>query len=304
MNLQSVSQRLVTQNVSDQIQASTTSTVSYTQQWPRVGRSLSASAQAFQDFSSNRTTATLPQLSFSQQRLFPFRRGRDDRWFEKISLSYTANAQNAFAYQPLSDSTGVSALDALFSPSAFLEATCTNSEDPSCDTTRFDYLVTQSIPISASFSVPRFNLTFGPNLTYTETWTDESIVQTYDPDLKRAVASREPGFTPFRQVVASASVGTELFGTFPVRIGSLDGIRHTITPQATLSFQPDYSAFGFVREVQADSTGRTTKYAINSSIPTDPTRRCRFRSRTRSSDGRCRPIPRARSGVRPASCCR
>ncbi|WP_420457559.1 putative LPS assembly protein LptD [Rubrivirga sp.] len=275
VNLQSVSQRLVSDNVSDQIQASTTSSVQYNQQWPSVGRSLSLSAQAFQDFAGNRTTATLPQLAFSQQRLFPFRRGRDDRWYEKISLSYTANAQNAFAFQPISDSTGISALDALFRPSAFRQATC--AEDaPDCDPRRFDYLVTQSVPISAAFSVPRFNLTFGPNLSYTETWTDETLVQTYDPVLKRAVPTREPGFTPFRRFVASASVATELFGTFPIRIGALDGIRHTITPQASLSFEPDYARLGFVDEVQVDSTGRTRRYAINPSIPTDPTRSLSF----------------------------
>ena len=276
VNLQSVSQRLVTANVSDQIQSSTSSSVSYSQQWSRVGRSLSASLQAFQDFANNRTTATLPQVTVSQQRVFPFRRGRDDRWFEKISLSYSGNAQNAFAFQPLSDSTGISALDALFSASAFQEATCTDPTGATCNATRFDYLVTQSIPISASFSVPRYNLTLGPNLTYTETWTDEAVVQTYDATLGRAVTTREPGFTPFRRFVASASVGTELFGTFPIRVGALDGVRHTITPQASLSFEPDYADLGFVKEVQADSTGRTTRYAINSSIPTDPTRALSF----------------------------
>ncbi len=276
VDLKSVSQRLVSDNVSDQIQASTSSSVTYSQQWPSVGRSLTASARAFQDFAGNRTTATLPQLSFSQQRRFPFRRGRDDRWYEKISLSYTANAQNAFAFTPTSDSTGISALDALFRPSAFREATCLDPSDAACDTRRFDYLVTQSVPISAAFSVPRFNLTLGPTLNYTETWADEAVVQTYDPVLQRAVTTREPGFTPFRRFVASASVGTELFGTFPIRIGALDGVRHTITPQASLSFEPDYARLGFVDEVQVDSTGRTQRYAINPSIPTDPTRALSF----------------------------
>ncbi len=272
VNLQSVSQRLASDNVSDQINASTSSSVTYNQQWPSVGRSLTASVQAFQDFGNNRTTATLPQLAFSQQRVFPFRRGRDDRWYEKVSLSYTANAQNAFAFQPLTDSTGVSALDALFNPSAFRQATCLVADDPACDTRRFDYLVTQSVPVNAAFSVPRFNLTLGPSLNYTETWTDETVVQTYDPVLQQAVATREPGFTPFRRFVASASVATELFGTFPIRIGALDGVRHTVTPRASLSFEPDYARLGFVKEVQVDSTGQTRRYAINSSIPTDPTR--------------------------------
>ena len=272
VNLQTVSQRLASDNVSDQLQASTSSSVSYSQQWPSVGRSLQASVQAFQDFSNNRTTATLPQVTFSQQRRFPFRRGRDDHWYEKISVSYTANGQNAFAYKPQSDSTGVSALDALFSPSAFVEATCADASDAACDTQRFDYQVVQTVPISAAFSAPRFNLTFGPNVTYTETWTDEEIVQTYDTAQQAVVTTREPGFTPFRRVSLSASASTELYGTFPIRIGALDGIRHTVTPTASLSFEPDYAAFGYVREVRIDSAGTMRRYAINPTIPTDPQR--------------------------------
>ena len=272
VDLQTVSQRLTSDAVSDQIRSTTSSSVQFSQQWPTVGRSLNVSAQAFQDFVNNRTTATLPQLSFSQQRTFPFRRGRDDRWYEKISVAYTANAQNAFAYQPLDGVTGVSALDALFSEDAFLEATCADPEAPTCDRTRFDYQVVQAVPVSASFQVPRYNLTVGPSVTYTETWTDERVVQTYDPETRSVRTTSDVGFTPFRRVQVSASAGTELYGTFPVRVGALDGVRHTVTPQLSLTYEPDYTAFGFVDEVQVDSLGTTRRYAINPSIPTDPTR--------------------------------
>lgn len=275
VNLQSASQRLVATDVAEQIRSSTSSSVSYAQQWPTVGRSLTVSAQAFQDFANNSTSATLPQLSFSQRRLFPFRRGRDDRWFEKISVEYSANAQNAFAYTPISDSTGISAIDALFSESAFREGVCA-PDDASCDQQRFDYQLVQRLPINATFSVPRYNLTFGPSLTMTETWTDEEILRTYDSETQRVTQSRQPGFTAFRRFVASASASTELYGTFPIRVGSVDGIRHTVSPRLALSFEPDYALLGFVREVQADSTGRTQRYAINPTIPTDPTRSLSF----------------------------
>ncbi|MGB3541636.1 putative LPS assembly protein LptD, partial [Rubrivirga sp.] len=116
VNLQSASQRLVANDVEEQIASSTSSSVTFAQQWPTAGRSLNVSAQVFQDFANNRTSATLPQVAFSQRRLFPFRRGRSDKWYETISLEYSANAQNAFEYAPLEDETGISALDALFSP--------------------------------------------------------------------------------------------------------------------------------------------------------------------------------------------
>ena len=90
VDLQSVSQRQAAEEVSNQIRSTTSSSVSYSQQWPSVGRSLTVSARASQDFVNERTEAQLPQVSFSQQRRFPFRRGRDDRWYEKVSLSYDA----------------------------------------------------------------------------------------------------------------------------------------------------------------------------------------------------------------------
>lgn len=268
VNLQSASQRLVANDVEDQIRSSTSSSVTYSQQWPSVGRSLNVSAQVNQNFADNVTSATLPRLTFSQRRVFPFRRGRSDNWYETISVEYSADAQNAFAYAPLDGETGISALDALFSPSAFQSAVCP-ADDPLCDAQRFDYQLVQRVPISAQFSVPRYNLSLSPSLSYTELWTDEEVVQSFEDG--RVVQSSSPGFTAVRRFVATASASTELIGTFPVRVGALDGVRHTVSPRVSMSFEPDYADLGFVREVQIDSLGTTRRFAINPTIPTDPT---------------------------------
>ncbi|MEM0961314.1 MAG: putative LPS assembly protein LptD [Bacteroidota bacterium] len=275
VNLQSASQRLVSTDVSEQIRSSTSSSVSYTQQWPTAGRSLTVSLQAFQDFANDRTTATLPNLSFSQRRVFPFRRGRDERWYEKISVEYSANAENRFSYAPRDSSVGVSALDALFSETSFRSGVC-DPDDVACDETRFDYTVTQRVPVTATFSVPRFNLAFGPNLTYTETWTGEQEERTFNADSARVESRTVPGFTAVRQLQLSASASTEFYGTFPVRVGSLDGIRHTVSPRVSLNFEPDYADFGFVREVQADTVGTIQRYPIVPRIPTTTTRSLSF----------------------------
>lgn len=282
VDLRSESQRALADDVGTQISQSTSSSVSYQQSWPSVGRSLNVSARAYQDFSGNRTTLNLPTLAFNQQRRFPFRRGRDDRWYEKISVEYRGTATNAFAYQPFTDSTGVAAgvspLQALLSPSAFARGACA-PDDADCDRQRFDYDVQQTVPVQASFAVPRFNLSLNPSLTYTETWTGTSTLRTYRPDApngQRVGTTQEPGFTAVRRFVASASASTEFFGTFAVRFGRVDGLRHTVRPQASFSFEPDYSGFGFIREVQVDSTGRTERYPIHPTIPIGPTRRLSF----------------------------
>ncbi len=274
VDLQSVSQRQAAEEVSNQIQSTTSSSVTYNQQWPSVGRSLTVSGRVSQDFANDRTQAQLPQIAFSQQRLFPFRSGRDDRWYEKINLKYDANVQNGFTYRAVGDTT-VGVLEALTSADAFRRGACP-ADDPACDLQQFDYQVVQRVPINATFSIPSLNLNLSPNLAYTETWAGQSLVQTYDPLTGSAVPSTEPGFTAVRQAVASLSASTEFYGTFPIRIGRLDGLRHTVSPQVSLNVQPDYQAFGFVREVQTDSLGTTRRYAIHPSIPVTPTRSLSF----------------------------
>ena len=271
VNLQSVSQRLVADAVSQQITQSTSSSVSLQQTWARVGRSLSLDAQAYQDFVGNRTTLTLPTASFTQQRLFPFRRGRGaparggGNVLDRISLSYSARATNTLAFSPLSGATStVSFFDALFDPAAFRTAT----GQPS----RFDTRVEQSIPVQASYSVPRVNLTLTPSLQYTEILAGRTTERTFVPDSNRVDTRQVAGFATARRVAATLEAATELFGTFNVRAGRLDGIRHTVRPRLSLAFEPDYARFGFVREVQTDSTGRTQRYARVAGIPAEPTR--------------------------------
>ena len=264
VNLTSSSQRFVSDDVQDQVRQSSTSTVSFNQSWPRVGRSLTLSSRAYQDFAQNETTVTLPTLAFSQQRRFPFKRGRDDRWYEKISASYSANASNQYAFKPLSDSTGVTFVEGLFDRELFAEATG--------ETTRFDYLITQSVPVQATFQVPRFNLQIQPSLNYEETWAGESTRQTYFAEADSVGTEQRAGFTAVREVSAALTARTELFGTFPVRVGPVDGVRHRVNPSVSFRVAPDYAPFGFVREVRTNADGDTRRYGILPGIATDPTR--------------------------------
>ena len=221
-----------------------------------------------QDFAgpTPRTSVAFPTLSFQQQRRFPFRRGRDDRWYEKISVAYSNQTTNSFDFRATADSS-VSVLDGLFSPAAFRDATGRDQ--------RFVYQVNQRVPVQAAFQVPRYNLTLSPSLDYAETWVGERTEVVLD-STGSLVSRQVPGFTAVRQASVSASASTEFFGTFPLRVGRVDGVRHTVRPQVSLQFQPDYSGLGFVRESPADSTGRTERYAIVPGIPTSPTRALSF----------------------------
>jgi hypothetical protein len=269
VDLQSTSQRLVADAVSQQVQQSTSSAVTFSQSWPRVGRSFSANLRASQNLRTEQATLTLPSVQFNQQRVFPLRRGRDDRWYESIGVSYSASATNTYDFRPTATGGGISFVDGLLRPGAYLAATG--------DSSRFAYRVEQRVPVQASFSVPGANLSIVPSLSFTELWAGEAEERVFLADSNRVETRQVAGFASARRVAATLSLSTELFGTFPVRVGPLDGLRHTLRPRAALSFEPDYAALGFVREVRADTASdRTVRYARIAGIPTSPTQSLSF----------------------------
>ena len=269
-----MSQRLVADAVAQQITQSTSSSINLQQTWPRVGRSLSVNAQANQDFVGNRTTVTLPTARFAQQRRFPFRRGPatgdGGNVLEKISLSYTAQATNTVAYSPLDGADATTGFfQALFDAEAFRTAT----GQPS----RFDTRVEQTIPVQATYAVPRVNLALTPSLDYREILASRTTQRVFDPATNTLSNEQVGGLATARTLTASLTAATEFYGTFNLRAGPVDGVRHTVRPRASLQYQPDYArVFNQVREVQADTSGRTVRFAPVSGVPVEPTRTLSF----------------------------
>ncbi len=249
----------------DRVRQSTTSTVSFSKRW-RSGRQLSLNLRQSQDFSTGQANLTLPTLSFSQPQRFPFRpegsRGR--RWYEKISVQYTGSLSNTYAFRPQEDSLGnavapdVSWLDGILDYDAYREATG--------EVERFQTEASHSVPVRATFSVERLplvgvplQLNLTPNLTYDEDWYARSRRVVTDGDgfaldedggvitedstgrFAPTVEERVTGFTAIRQVTASLSASSRVYGTFPWRVGPFDGLRHILSPTASLSFAPDYT---------------------------------------------------------------
>lgn len=59
----------------------------------------------------------------------------------------------------------------------------------------------------------------------------------------------------------SASLNTKLYGIFPVKVGPLEAIRHTMTPSVSLSYTPDFSTdfWGYVESI-TDTTGSVRQF--------------------------------------------
>jgi hypothetical protein len=274
VNLATVSAlRNTSTRLADRVTQTVSSNVSYS---TRLGRrSLNVNLSQNQTISTGAANLTLPSVSFSQPAVTPFRRrgvrGSEPAWYESIQTSYTGRLDNRFSFTPLQDTVLVNRGDpeaaelswyeALLSPSRFRRATGQGG-------TGYDFTANHRVPVSASFNVTRLpllgalNATVSPSIDYEETWFAETERQRVDTS---GVLQREAvtGFFALREVSGNLSASTSIYGLFPVRVGALDGLRHTIRPTVGLSYSPDLFApgWGYTR-TYVDARGETQRYGI------------------------------------------
>ncbi|MEP0546192.1 MAG: putative LPS assembly protein LptD [Rhodothermales bacterium] len=283
--------RAISDDFNDRVTQTTQSSIRFQKSWRGSGRSLSADLRQSQNLSSGRADLTFPSLSFRQSERFPLRRAGSSavtqRWYERVSYSYSGTLQNTYSFAPdtsLAGSDGVSWLDGIFSYDDYRAATG--------DATRFTTNASHVVPVSASFALTRFpfteapfTLNLTPNVRYEEDWytrtervlTDDDGVAVYD-SLGRIQRFNDDGFTAIRQVTAGVSASSEFYGTFPVRVGPLDGLRHVVRPSLGFSYSPDYSGGLFdYFESYTDSTGAVIEYPLVSGISARETRALSFR---------------------------
>jgi hypothetical protein len=285
VNLASSARRFLTEAYDERVSQTSTSRVSFTKSWPRAGRSVAVDLSGTQRLTEGAADLTLPSLSFSQQRRFPFRRGArtggSQNWYEQLGVDYRGTLSNTYAFDPLPDSVlagtgfdGVSWVEGLFDYDAFRGATG--------QAIRYRPQAQHAASFGGAFTLTRlpggapFFLNLNPALRYTETWYDRAEHRALGPG-GAVVVEQEPGFTAVRRVSLDVGASTRLYGTFPLRLGPFDGLRHTVSPQVSFSFEPDYGAapFNYFR-TYTDTTGAVVEYPVVSGLPLGRTQRLGF----------------------------
>lgn len=241
----------------------TTSSINLTRRWPG-GRNLSVAYRQNLNLHDGATHLTLPQIAFNQPRWFPFRAGPGGARgpLDQISLQYTSSLQNIYRFPAAADTSDVTWLEGLLSAEAFRRATGLDQ--------RFDMRATHHIPLSGQVSITELpllgslQLDLSPSLAYREEWLSSRRELRLGDDgfaardtLGNLQFDQRTAFTAIRQADLTVSAATRIFGTFPWRVGALDGFRHEIQPMVAFRFAPDYSApfWGrMARHVEPDGT--------------------------------------------------
>lgn len=201
------------------------SSVNITQRFPDSPWSLSGTMNINQVSRDSTISATLPNLSITMSRIYPFKRKNlvgSERWYEKISMSYSGEFRNS-----------ITTKEDLFFKSNLVND-WTNG-------------MRHSIPVSATFTLFDY-IQISPSLTYTERWYTGAEKQAWDPvENRHVVVDTVRGFNRVYDYSTSISANTKLYGMyrpwklFGEKINGIQ-IRHVFSPSISLSYRPDFGS--------------------------------------------------------------
>ena len=223
-------------------QSTRTSSVSWSTTFSSIGLSLSSTANLNQNMRDSTIAMTLPDLNISLSRFYPFKRKHaagNERWYEKISLSYTGQLSNS-----------ISTKEDKFMHSNLVKDWRNGFQ--------------HNIPVSGSFTLFNY-LNVNPTFSFTDRMYTNKIDRSWDTATQKEVCDTTYGFHNVYNWSASISMSTKMYGFWvPSRKlfgDKIQAIRHVITPTVSFSYAPDFGAsrYGYWKTYQkTDADGNVS----------------------------------------------
>lgn len=224
-----------------------TSSVSYSKTFPNIGLTISSTMNISQNVQDSIVSLTFPSLNVSLTKKYPFRkkkRAGDERWYEKISLSYTGQMSNSITSKE----------DELFEKNL---------------ATEWRNGFKHNIPISATFQLFDFiNIT--PSINYTERWYLKKVNQSWDYEAGKVARDTVTGFNRVYNYNMSVSANTTLYGFYQpagfLKNSRVQMVRHVFKPTVSFTYAPDFGSdrYGYYESyTYMDDNGeiRTVEYS-------------------------------------------
>ena len=215
------------------------SSISYSRTFPKYPSvNLSLSATHSQNTRTKSVNMTLPSLTASMERIYPFvkRNAVKKGIFQNINFQYSMRGDNRIN----SDDETISQKGLFYGAKSGIQ---------------------HNIPISTNFKIAKhFNFSLGGN--YSEVWTNQTI-RKFDYDLlSESIPAQDTinGFDRFSKYNYSASVGTTLYGVFNFnKQNRLQSIRHVLNANVSYTNQPGFEKY--YDEYIIDAFGNTRTYS-------------------------------------------
>ena len=214
-------------------QSTRTSSVSWSTTFSSIGLSLSSTANLSQNMRDSSIAMTLPDLNISLSRFYPFKRKHavgDERWYEKISMSYTGHISNSINTKE----------DKLLHSNLIKD--WSNGWN-------------HSIPISGNFTLFNY-INLSPSFNFQDRMYSHKVMRSWDETAQREVCDTIYGFNNVYNYSFSIGASTKLYGFYiPSRKifgDKIQAIRHVVTPSVSFSYAPDFSSsrYGYYKTYQ------------------------------------------------------
>ena len=207
-------------------QSMRTSSVSYSHTFPSIGLSVSATMNVAQNVQDSTLSLTLPNLSVSLAKKYPFKRKKragDERWYEKISMSYSGQMSNSISTKE----------DMVFKSNIIDD---------------WKNGVKHNIPISATFQLFNYiNVT--PSFNYTERWYFKKVNQYWDDAANNVARDTVHGFHRVYNYNLSLSANTTLYGFYQpagfLKNSRVNMVRHVFKPSVSFTYSPDFGNYDY-----------------------------------------------------------
>ncbi|MBL0175913.1 MAG: LPS-assembly protein LptD [Ignavibacteria bacterium] len=244
-------------NINQLLNQEVRSSASYSTSWEGTNRSLSVNIERSQNLVNGTSSNIFPRISFNQSQIYPFRpagSNGDGAWYEMIGFDYSGQALQTI---------NVTARDVIRRDTAGRFDTTTVKET-------FDRRGLQhSFRLLSS---PKFGyVTIQPSFSLQERWYDHRVERAFNPADSTVSARDVRGFFALHTFSLGVSANTKLYGTLSPNIAGIIGIRHTMQPQISYSYNPDYStsAWGYYQSYRGirDSLIRYDPYTGYGNMP-------------------------------------
>ena len=223
-------------------QSTRASSVSFSHTFPSIGLNIAGSTNLTQSLRDSSVSMTLPDLSISLNRFYPFRRKHQagkERWYEKISMSYTGSLSNSINTKE----------DKLFKSNLVKD---------------WRNGMQHRIPIDATFQVFKY-INISPQFSLRDIMYTNRVMRSWDETTQKEVADTTYGFYNLYDWSLGVSANTTLYGFYkPWRKlfgDKIIAVRHVFKPSVSFSYAPDFTSshYGYQRTyVKTDANGEVS----------------------------------------------
>lgn len=203
------------------------SSVNMTYRFPQSKWSLSTTLNVSQRTQDSTLSVSFPNVTVTMSQVYPFKRKRsvgDERWYEKIRMSYSGQLQNSLTAKQ----------DQFFQKSLIKD---------------WRNGMKHTIPVSATFNAFKY-LNITPSINLRDRMYTSKVRRQWDPNASVEVCDTTYSFYNVWDFDAAISLDTKIYGFFqplPFLGNKIKMIRHVFTPTVSFSASPDFSSpfFGY-----------------------------------------------------------